>query len=165
MPEVLVLNASPVIFLAKAGRLDLLRLPGTRRVVVPDPVVREVTDAGYDDAPARALAETPWIEHGGSPAVPEEILAWDLGPGESSVIALARQVSGAAVLDDRLGRKCALALGVPVMGTVGIVVAAQRTGMVADARAVLLELRAVGMWLSDEVIARALRVAGLDSRR
>jgi predicted nucleic acid-binding protein len=78
------------------------------------------------------------------------------------VIATAREMPGAyAVVDDALGRKCALALGVEVIGTVGMVVAAQRRGVIADARAVLLELRRAGMRLSDDVIARALRIAVL----
>ena len=43
------------------------------------------------------------------------------------VVALALSVPGAAaVIDDLVGRKCALALGLEVMGTLGIVIAAHR---------------------------------------
>jgi hypothetical protein len=39
---------------------------------------------------------------------------------------------------------------------------AHRQGQLADPRAVLLELRAAGIWLSDAVIARALRIARIE---
>lgn len=89
------------------------------------------------------------------------MIEWDLGPGESSVIAMSLTLPGScAIIDDLLGRKSALALGVQVIGTLGVVIAAHRRGVVDDPRRVFLELRTAGMWLSDEVIARALRIAG-----
>jgi predicted nucleic acid-binding protein len=45
----------------------------------------------------------------------------------------------------------------------GVVIAAQRQGRADDPRAVLFELRTAGMWLSDAVIARALRIARIKS--
>jgi uncharacterized protein len=86
-----------------------------------------------------------------------------LGPGESAVIALALEIGGArTVMDDLNGRKCALSSGLDVMGTLGVVVAAYRRGRIENPRQVLLDLRAAGMWLSDAVIANALRLAGIE---
>jgi predicted nucleic acid-binding protein len=86
------------------------------------------------------------------------------GSGRISVIATALQLPGAsAVIDDLSGRKRGLALGIGVIGTLGVIVAAHRRGALTDPRAVLLELRSAGMWLSDAVIARALRIAGIES--
>jgi hypothetical protein len=42
------------------------------------------------------------------------------------------------------------------------IITAHRQGHLSDPRAVLLELRAAGMWLSDTVISRALRIAGIE---
>lgn len=42
MPDVLIVNASPLIFLGNAGRIDLLRSTGAGRVIVPEPVFDEV---------------------------------------------------------------------------------------------------------------------------
>jgi predicted nucleic acid-binding protein len=163
MPDVLIVNASPLIFLGNANRIDLLRTTGANKVIVPEPVFDEVISAGYTDKAARALSEAAWIEKRTSPPIPESVVAWDLGTGESSVIAMAVQMPGArVVIDDLNGRKCALALGIGVVGTLGVIITAHRRGELADPRAVLLELRATGMWLSDTVIARALRTAGID---
>ena len=46
MPEALVVNALPLIFLGNAGHLDLLRAVGAQRVLVPGEVFDEVTFRG-----------------------------------------------------------------------------------------------------------------------
>ena len=164
MPDVLVVNASPLIFLGNAGRIDLLRATGASRIIVPAPVVDEVISGGHADAAARAIAEAAWLEKSRPPEIPAAVVSWDLGAGESSVIVTALQLPGAyAVIDDLNGRKCGLTLGVGVIGTLGVIIAAHRRGTLQDPRAVLLELRSAGMWLSDAVIAGALRIAGIES--
>jgi predicted nucleic acid-binding protein len=164
MREVLVVNASPLIFLGNAHRLDLLQSIGAQRILVPDPVFVEVTSGGHTDVAAAALLQATWCERTEVKQIPPDVLEWDLGPGESSVIAVALQTPGAcAVIDDLNGRKSSLVLGVDVIGTLGIVLVAHRRGVIGDPRAVLAELRSAGMWLSDAVITRALRLAGIDS--
>jgi predicted nucleic acid-binding protein len=160
MPDILVVNASPLIFLGNAGRIDLLRLAGSSRVVVPQRVFDEVTSMHHDDRAARSIAESDWIERIASIDIPSQVTEWDLGPGESAVVALALATPGAQpVIDDLAGRKCALALGLDVMGTLGLVIAAHRRGHVEDPRQILLDLRASGMWLSDAVLDHALKFA------
>jgi predicted nucleic acid-binding protein len=162
MPETLVINASPLIFLGNAGQLDLLRLRGASRFVVPSAVLDEVTLSSHADRAARSIAEAGWIERGEPVSIPAEVIEWDLGPGESAVIATCLQLRGARpVLDDLAGRKCARSSGLLVVGTVGLVIAAHREGRIDDARQALLDLRAAGMWLSDGVIDRALELGGL----
>jgi len=162
MPEILVIDASPLIFLGNAGQLDLLRLRDVSRFVVPSVVLDEVTRSSHADRAARSIAEAGWIERGAQVLIPPEVIEWDLGPGESAVIATCLHFRGARpVLDDLAGRKCARSLGLRVVGTVGLVIAAYREGRIDDARQMLLDLRAAGMWLSDGVIDRALELAGL----
>ncbi len=162
MPDVLVVNASPLVFLGNAGRLDLLQAPGASRVVVPEAVFQEVVGSRHQDRAQAALVGAGWIERIGPTPIPARVIEWDLDPGEAEVIALALATPGAtAVLDDLMGRKCALALGVGITGTLGIVMAAARSGYVKDPREVILGLRASGMWLSDATISRAFRLAGL----
>ena len=89
MVEAAVVNASPLIFLSRAGHLALLRLIA-ERVLVPEPVAREVQRRGASDPTVRALAQASWIERAPAPTVGADLIAWDLGPGETSVLALAR---------------------------------------------------------------------------
>jgi len=160
--DVLVVNASPLIFLGNAGHLELLRVMEPARVVVPEAVFDEVTRSGHADMAARAALDASWIERAVPQEVPSAVVEWDLGPGESAVIALALQLGTARpVIDDLQGRKCALALGLRVTGTLGVVIAAHRRGLVPDLRASILGLREAGMWLSDAVVDRVLAVAGV----
>jgi predicted nucleic acid-binding protein len=162
MPETLVVNASPLIFLGNAGRLELLQAGGASQFVVPPSVFEEVTTSKHADRAARSVAEAGWIERAPAVPIPAEIVEWDLGPGESAVIATCLHLGGGRpVLDDLAGRKCARAFGLRVVGTVGLVIAAHRLGHIDDPRKVLLDLRASGMWISDAVINQALRLAGL----
>lgn len=65
-----------------------------------------------------------------------------------------------AVLDDLAGRRCAAALRVPVIGTVGLVVRARRRGLIPTVRPILEEIRAAGLYLSDALIDQASRAVG-----
>ena len=164
MPDVLVVNASPLIFLGNAGRIDLLRATGAGRIIVPEPVFDEVTSGGHADAAAKAISEAVWLEKGRAPEIPASVIAWDLGTGESSVIATALQLPGAyAAIDDLSGRKCGLALGIGVIGTLGVVICRSPPRSTHGSASRLAGTRAAGMWLSDAVIARALRIAGIES--
>ena len=161
MPEGAAVNASPLIYLARIRRLDLLRvLSGP--IVVPAVVVQELA-AGVPREPAvEAVAEAGWLEvvHE-PPPVPDDIRAWDLGAGESAVLAWARNRPGAlAVMDDLQGRRCANSLGVPVMGTLAILLAAKRTGLLDTIRGVVEELVAHGMYLSERIVREVLTAAG-----
>jgi hypothetical protein len=56
MPETLVINASPLIFLGNAGQLELLRAGGASRFVVPPSVLDEVTTSRHTDRAAQSIA-------------------------------------------------------------------------------------------------------------
>lgn len=89
MPDALVVNASPLIFLGNAGHIDLLRLAGASRVIVSQTVFDEVTATMHDDAAVRSVIASTWLERVAPVEIPDSVIEWDLGPGESSVIALA----------------------------------------------------------------------------
>jgi predicted nucleic acid-binding protein len=153
----LVVNTSPLIHLAEAGLLRLLK-EAAPIIWVPEPVAQEVRAYGSQDPTARALAANAWLEVRPVPPLSPQVLAWDLGPGESAVIELTRAFpNSVAVIDDLAGRRCAEALGLALRGTVGLVLAAKRAGRLPAARPVLEQLRDSGMYLSDAVLQRALR--------
>jgi len=149
-----------LIFLAGADLLEFLKLLGGR-ILVPAPVADEVFQRGDSDHTAMALKRTPWLERVMPSPVPPEIERWDLGPGESAVLSWALAHPGTeAVLDDLGGRRCAAVLGIPVRGTLGLVLLAKKRGTIAKARPVLDRLRGAGMYLSDSVLDEALKLVG-----
>nr|HPO09123.1 DUF3368 domain-containing protein [bacterium] len=140
MPEPPVVNASPLIFLAKADLLHLLQFAG-REVLVPAAVVDEVCRRGRDDRTSQAITATEWLRTVEIRFIPELIQSWDLGKGESSVLAWAYENPGTiAVLDDLAARRCAASLGIPVAGTLGLVLIAKKRGQIPLARPVLERL-------------------------
>lgn len=160
MPAKPVVNASPLIYLSKGGFLDLLRLVGDE-IVVPSVVASEINKRGQADPTVQALEKCPWLTIVETPPVPAIIQAWDLGPGESSVLSYAYANSGTvAIMDDLAGRRCAEALSIPVNGTLGLVLIAKRRGVIHASRPVLEKLRQSGMYLSDSTMNQALSLIG-----
>ena len=83
----LIVNTSPLIHLAEARLLAMLQ-QATASIWVPEPVAREIRAFGPDDPTAIALASHAWLEVKPVDAIAGELLAWNLGAGETSVIAL-----------------------------------------------------------------------------
>jgi predicted nucleic acid-binding protein len=93
--------------------------------------------------------------------IPQSILAWDLGRGESEVLAHAKGVEDcAAVLDDRAARHCARAVRVRVLGTGKILVLAKQRGLIPSVKAEIEHLTAAEFRLSDALIQKLLAEAG-----
>lgn len=160
MSEVPVVDASPLIHLSRAGFLNLLGVL-SKPVRVPTAVAEEVRAKGEGDPTASALASTPWLQIVQDVEEPPELGAWELGRGERAVLAWARtQPNALAVLDDREARRCAHALGLPVIGTLGIVVRARRHRLIQHAKPVIEQLVTHGMYLREELIEQVLLTIG-----
>ncbi|HQU47369.1 MAG TPA: DUF3368 domain-containing protein [Pirellulales bacterium] len=158
--EPAVANASPLILFARANCFELLQLP-SGEIIVPAAVEEELRQGSSHDSTVEAIARSPWIRVVADPVIPATIQAWDLGPGESAVLAWALGHPGCeAILDDLAARRCAAALGASVRGTLGIVLLAKQRGVIGQARPVVERLLQSGMYLSDNVVKRALALVG-----
>lgn len=160
MSETWILNASPVITMAKAGYLHLFEQLAAK-LLIPEPVAREILAAPLSD-PARKALESGWGERVSPREMPSAVLEWGLGSGESGVLALSLEIPECTVvLDDAAARRCARALRVPLIGTLGAILRAKRAGLITSAAQAVLALRAAGLRLDDEVIRTSLqRAAG-----
>ncbi len=133
MPEV-VCDTSPLQYLHQLGLLCLLpALVG--RVVIPPAVLREIEQgkaAGIDLPDIRSLE---WLTIRSPAQISTMPFEHDLGPGETDVLMLASESSGVvAVLDDGLARREADRRGIPVIGTLGLLVNAKRVGLVVSVK-------------------------------
>jgi predicted nucleic acid-binding protein len=131
-----VVNATPLIALAAIGRLHLLQdLFG--EVIVPQAVYREVVVAGATKPDADTWTTANWLRV----MTPDQEAAFDalllgLDAGEMEVLLLARQMAPDWVLiDERQARRVAFALGLPVKGTLGILLAAVFAGFLSKEQA------------------------------
>lgn len=156
MPDRWVVNASPLIILAQAGHLALLTALASE-ILLPEAVVTEVLD-GPDADPARQAIESGWGTRVAVASVPVPVLAWGLGAGETAVLAVALALGACTVvLDDAESRKCARTPGIPVMGTLGVVVRARQQGRIVSAAAVVQALRVAGLYVDDALIMTVLQ--------
>lgn len=157
MAERWVVNASPLIVLARIGRADLL-FALAERIVVPRVVAHEIL-AGPQDA-AQQIFASGRFEIIDTPTPSSEILAWDLGAGETAVLALASSEPGwTVILDDQAARKCASGLSLEVKGTLGILLLAKQKGLIESAAHELRALQTSGFRIDDHIARDALQRA------
>jgi predicted nucleic acid-binding protein len=153
----LVVNASPFILLCKAGQIELLNRVAVE-VVMPRGVLAEIK-AQPNDSSSKLIDSLNWLTIA-DVVVPDSIKAWDLGVGESEVVAYALQSKGyRPLLDDAEGKACALSYGLQPIGTGGFLIKAKQTGSLKAVAPVLNEIRTKGLWVSDEVSAAILKLA------
>ncbi|MBV6402901.1 MAG: hypothetical protein CNIPEHKO_03223 [Anaerolineales bacterium] len=155
MPERWVLNASPIISLARVDRANLLfSIPD--EVVVPQAVFDEVMAGPATDA-ARVFLQSKESVIVTSESS-SEITTWDLGSGETAVLSFAlANPNYVAVLDDAAARKCANSFSIPVKGTLAVVLMAKQKNLIPSAADVLRSLRTAGFHLDDRIIEKALK--------
>jgi predicted nucleic acid-binding protein len=157
--EAWIINASPLILFARIARLDLFeRL--TPKVIVPRAVLEEVR-AGQHKDPTAATALA-WAAERCVPdaAVPVGVEHWDLGPGESQVIAHGLAGSRWVVLDDLAARRCAVAHGVAVIGSLGVVLRSRQRGLLDAAKPWVMKLIEAGMFMDARLLELALKTVG-----
>jgi len=157
-----VADAGPLIALARIGRLSLLReLVGT--VFVPAAVVAEcVGDCSRPGAVAiqDALAEGLLVARRSEPTAELETLAQLLDLGEAEALSLAIAEGISVLMDERRGRGVARHLGVPVIGTGAVLIAAKQAHLVDTVAPLVDELQRCGYRLSTPLIAEILRRCG-----
>lgn len=153
---IIVADASPLLHLARIGMLDLVRA-AVGPVLVPRTVWGEVTESPVRPDVLAAIRGASWID------VVDDPPSLDLGldPGETAAILLCEKLRADALLiDERRGRAVAIARGIRVIGTLGVVAAAHRNGAVERVAPVIEALRADGFWLSGELLEAFLASVG-----
>jgi predicted nucleic acid-binding protein len=123
------------------------------RVVVPPAVAAEI---------APSVPTPPWMGtcRLTQPVAPL-VLRAHLGAGEREALSLALEIGSPRLLvDERAARRLAEALGVPVVGTLGILLAAKRRGHIPAIRPLIDSLRDHGFWIAPRVVEQALLAAG-----
>lgn len=159
MPEI-ICNTSPLQYLYQIGQLDLLpQLTG--QIIVPTAVAVELAEGrrrGVDVAVPETL---PWVDMRTPSSEQVNRLVADLGPGETAVLLLALECADPVViLDDGLARRHAEVLGIPLTGTLGILLDAKQRGLVSSVAPLMDELQRQGFRLSARTRGLVLRRAG-----
>lgn len=157
MPETIVINTGPLIALANAGALEV-----ASRLEVAFVCPREVRDElDRGAAEGHPRIEPSWLRVMSLRAELDPISVAVLDRGEAAVIQLAREISCRTVcLDERKARTIAVAIGLRVVGSLGLLLRAKRIGAIPAIAPFLARLRATGDWYADDLIRRVLDAAG-----
>jgi len=168
MPDA-VSDSSPLIHLAKIEALELIsRLYS--RVLIPPAVWREVVEES-DGRPGavemeKAVAAGWMVQRAAKNETLVIALRQTLDNGEAEAIALATELHPESVLlDDKLARQMARRLGVPVTGTLGVLLRAKQVGLIVELQSLITRLQSEGDYYIDPgLIERALLAAGGSAR-
>ena len=153
---IVVADTSPLLHLARIGRLELLPTV-VGRVTIPRTVWDELIQPGTRTDVAAIIETATWIDLVDDPGI-QDI---GLDPGETAAILLAEQLGADALLiDERRGRAVAASRGIAVIGTLGIVAGAKRLGALERTAPIVAALRDDGFWLSEALVAEFLSRLG-----
>ncbi len=150
MPAVIIADASCLILLEKIGALELLpQLFG--RITITDIVAAEY-----------GLPPPEWVTvRVAQDAQQLQLLALTLDRGEASAIALAlEQADCLLIMDERRGRSVAQRLQLTVTGTLGILLQAKSSGLIAAVKPLLEAISVTNFRLSAPLVQAVLKQAG-----
>ena len=154
-----IANNTPLVALWSIDLLPLLRdLYG--HILIPPAIYAEFTAI---DWPTRQhiLDNTSWITTAYLQNPKQALVYVGLDRGEAEVLALAVERSARLVIMDELkGRRYARRLGIPLTGTVGVLLTAKQRGLVPALAPLFDQLKQNGFFLSSSLIHKALQLAG-----
>lgn len=91
----------------------------------------------------------------------QSIIGLSVDKGEASAIALALELTDCLlIIDDIKGRKLAQQLGLPIIGTMGVVVDAKLAGIIPSVKPILDKIKATNFRITDQLEQLILTRAG-----
>jgi predicted nucleic acid-binding protein len=146
--EAVVVDSTCLIGLERIGRLDLL--PALFDPILIPPEVAQEFGTSLSWLSIEAPANLALLS----------ALKMLVDDGEAAAIALARERGYKIVLDDRQARLVGRNIGLTIIGTVGILVKAKRSGIILSLKPLLDDLETNGFYLSHALKEEALQLVG-----
>jgi predicted nucleic acid-binding protein len=159
--KIIIADSGPLIAFGKIKMLSLL-IDTLGTIIMPAAVSNEcLSNLARPGAKEIAAAiENNLIKVHENPAVLDKEVIDILGVGESNAITLASQLGAGLLIDDKLGRKVAVKMKLPVIGTAGVLLLAKNKKLIKQVAPVIQELKNNSYFLSKELIATILKRVG-----
>jgi hypothetical protein len=156
----MVADASPILSFARANRLEVLhQVVGT--LTIPDAVHQDIVVRGAGKPGAQEIRQSTWIQR---VSVRDRTLVDRLPPklhlGEREAIALAKERGVSLLVDEREARREAQRQGIIVIGSLRVLTEAKDHAIIPQAKPVLDDLIAAGMYVSDALYQTFLQQIG-----
>jgi len=159
MKGIIVSNATPVIAFSRINRLELFRqITGT--ITIPQEVEKELYEHERKDVPA--LDRNNWIKVRKVKSLASvELLLSSLDKGEAEVIVLSQELgAGLVIIDELTARKVAIMMGLPIIGVVGLLIQAKRSGLIKEVKPLLDEMIRQGIRYKENFYREVLKSVG-----
>jgi len=159
---IVVSDTSPILNLARIGRLELLASL-YQQVLIPPAVFGELAVSRDAALPVIDVASFSWIileTPKDQDRVQQLRDVLDAGEAEAIVLAVERQAE-LLLVDERRGRRMAEALGLRITGLLGVLADAKRAGLIASIKPVLDELiENAKFWIGPDLYREVLAELG-----
>lgn len=156
----IVINTSPLLALSAAlGDLSVLQTL-YKQVFVPFEVCQEIEKGGSMGFSVAEFKAATFLNKLDKPLTISPFLKNSLDIGEASVIQLALDKGVETVcIDETVGRRIARLNNLSLTGSIGILIRASKQGHLFSMSEAIKNMQARGIWLSNNVIAIALKEA------
>jgi len=158
-----VSNTTPISELYKIDHLELLALV-YGQILIPEAVAQELASTRTWAGLSQVAEQTPWISvlTLTDAEAPQRLRSRYSGvhEGEAATMVLAREIQASRIiLDDKRARQVAHGEGLPVIGTVGVVLLAHRLGCLSalQGQRILEHLYQGTAYISEGLYRDALR--------
>ena len=137
---IIISDTSPLSSLALVDYLSILKDIYTN-VVIPQAVANELANLTEEDIRIKAIISLNWIQV--KQAANLELVAclrneYNLDLGEAEAIALALELKADELLiDERLGRREAVRLGLSITGVLGVLLIAKNRGLISKVQPII----------------------------
>ena len=140
---IIISDTSPLSSLALVGYLSILKDIYTD-VIIPQAVANELANLTEEDIRIKAIVSLNWIQV--QQAANLELVTclrndYNLDIGEAEAIALALELKADELLiDERLGRRETVRLGLSITGILGVLLIAKNRGLVSKVKPIMESL-------------------------
>ena len=148
MPETVIINTSCLIALNQLGQVDLL-CKLYNKVIVPVEVIDEFPELHL---PCFSVVE---VNEKDKSIFVEEL---NLGKDEMAVMSLALKTGNVCIIDDLKARKIAFKIGLKLTGTIGILLRAEKRGLIKSAFDEIRILKSKGFYVSEALLNKLKKI-------
>lgn len=154
-----VVNSTPLIALCGIGKLDILQKL-YQEILIPAAVFHEVT-AKEDSACRQLRSAGSWIRvETIRDQTEKKMYKARLHTGEVEVMILAQEIAAdLVIIDDNTAKTTAKYLGLPVTGTLGVLLKAKKQGIIEAVSPLLSKLKQNGFYISPNLEDLVLKQA------
>ena len=158
-----VVNTTPLIALSHVDQLDILKkLYG--EIIIPDAVYRELSIKTESICKKAVDNSLEWIQIKSiNNEMAKAMYKTQLHDGEVEVMILSKEIAAdVVIIDDANAKKHAKYLGLPVTGTLGVLIKAKREGYINELKPIFSQMVENGIYISQSLMKSCLKQAGED---